>query len=705
MSNERINFALGYEALKLLGKGLYSNIWAALSELIANGIDAHSSRIDVLINMKNKEHSIIEIFDNGDGMDANDIQKKYVVIGNNKRNGAPDSEILMGRKGIGKLAALFLSRQYEFVTKKKNQYPTAWSFDFDDTSSTVPGLNKIDIPNMQMLEQFNQSKSGTLLRLNDVNLSNIAEEAINALSLNMSNYFLYENLPNVKVNFYVHKNNDVFKYDNPITMRKKVGFGNMIALYGEKDLFSKIGESSYKYKLEYNESFLEKEFIKNRENICLDTISSTSGEYSAVINGKTIKIPYMLNGWIGIHSTISQSEAKNNDENFVKNRFYNPNRLRLYIRNKLAVNDFLSYLKNTQQGINYIEGEISFNLLDTNLLDDITTSNRQDVDIHDKRVTLLIEITKKIVNSLIEKRNIVTKEVNEINKERKETIETEAKRKAKTTIKTDLDNAGISPQHINNILNIVTNKFKGDINLKAKEIYKFFLSHSRKDKRFSDFIYYFLLGKGAKKDDIFYTTNYVGGETNLPKAIKDNIIENNVLVLFLDTVNFNNSQYCLFEGGAFWATRSIEDCIHVHTGMDWIPDYINDRQKYHVPLNSTKKINKLAFELTPKKYNELCDIFNLIINHLNKSSLHLENKILNISRVDFPSEMDMKKLSIEPKSLMDKTFVDLWEFYVVYGNSDKDDDGNIISMESYIQKYNELVDKMQNNPPVMAPKK
>ena len=29
---ERIPFTLGYEALKLLGKGMYSNLWAALSE-------------------------------------------------------------------------------------------------------------------------------------------------------------------------------------------------------------------------------------------------------------------------------------------------------------------------------------------------------------------------------------------------------------------------------------------------------------------------------------------------------------------------------------------------------------------------------------------------------------------------------------------------------------------------------------------------
>ena len=290
MNNERINFTLGYEALKLLGKGLYSNVWAALSELIANGIDAHSSQVDVLLDMRNKEHSFIEILDNGDGMNKNDIQEKYVVIGNNKREGAPDSDVLMGRKGVGKLAALFLTKHYEFITKKINEYPSAWSFDFNDKTSNVPGLNRIEIPKMQLLEQFNLSQSGTLLKLNDVNLSNMAEEAVNALSIIMSNYFLYEKLPDTKVNFYVlDQNNEVLEYENPITMRKKIGFNNMIALYGERELFDKIGKGTYKYNLEFNESFAEKELVKNREDINFNTIPLTSGEYETVINGESVK--------------------------------------------------------------------------------------------------------------------------------------------------------------------------------------------------------------------------------------------------------------------------------------------------------------------------------------------------------------------------------------------------------------------------------
>ncbi len=201
MEIEKIPFTLGYEALTLLGKGMYSNLWAALSELIANGIDAHAKNIHVYIDMSDKAHSIIEILDDGDGMSVSDIRSKYVVIGNNKRIGVADSEILMGRKGVGKLAALFLTKKFEFLTGVNESEHTIWQFDFSDRTNAVPALVQIKRDDFVLREIFDKQNKGTLLKLFDVNLTNMAEEAVNALSLIMSNYFLYDNLPGVEVNF------------------------------------------------------------------------------------------------------------------------------------------------------------------------------------------------------------------------------------------------------------------------------------------------------------------------------------------------------------------------------------------------------------------------------------------------------------------------------------------------------------------------
>ena len=144
MTDEKIPFKLGYEALSLLGKGMYSNVWAALSELIANGIDAHAENVYVFIDMSNKSHSIIEILDDGDGMSIDEIKDRYVVIGQNKRENAVDAHSLMGRKGIGKLAALFLTDKFEFLTCKNYAEETCWQFDFTDHSNEFPTLVRID---------------------------------------------------------------------------------------------------------------------------------------------------------------------------------------------------------------------------------------------------------------------------------------------------------------------------------------------------------------------------------------------------------------------------------------------------------------------------------------------------------------------------------------------------------------------------------
>ena len=115
-TNDKIFFNFSYFALKLLGKGLYSNPWTAIAELVANGLDAKATCVRIFIDMSDKKNSEIEIFDNGTGMTYSDLAEKYVLIGKNKREDLSLDEVsknkVMGRKGIGKLAALYLSSKY-----------------------------------------------------------------------------------------------------------------------------------------------------------------------------------------------------------------------------------------------------------------------------------------------------------------------------------------------------------------------------------------------------------------------------------------------------------------------------------------------------------------------------------------------------------------------------------------------------------------
>lgn len=693
-----VSFTLGYEALALLGKGMYSNLWAALSELIANGIDANPSFVKIYINMVDKTNSEIEIVDNGSGMTPEDIRDKYVVIGNNKREGdTENAESLMGRKGVGKLAALFLTSKYDISTKVDGESESTWRFDFDDRSTAAPALHPIKREEYTLGEIFDKETSGTLVKLYNVNLENMAEEAINALRYIMANYFIYDNLPNVSVEFYINDGSKSLDacLATPLSMKKQVAWNNMLAIAGDDISLGLVDDAVVKMPLDKPGYFEKNDMDFESERFSFASVCDyANGVYKTTRLGEELSIPYKLTGWIGIHASINQKEAQKNDNSFVKNKYYNPNKLRLYIRNKLAVEDFTSYLKNTQQGINYIEGEISFDLLDDNSLDDITTSNRQDVDIHDKRVSLLIDVVKKIVNRLISERNTVTAAVGEENKKRKEIIESRAKVKAKKAIKQDLDNIGVDQEKVDDIVASFDSKLRGDNNLKAKEIYKLFISHARKDRRFSDFIYNLLIKKGALPEEVFYTTRQVQGNSTLSQDIKRNIMENNTIVLFLDSANFMRSSYCLFEGGAFWATRSMDSCIHIHFDTAWIPDYINDHEKYHVPLHRGKVLTPSIFDLTQSKYNELVQVLNIIIEHLNSSALHNGHEISLLEEVAFPPEIEMERNGQVPKDFMDPDFVDYWNFYVVEGKTDITQDGNVVDCDAYISEYNKNVEKL-----------
>ena len=101
MSTEEIDntieFTFSYLALGLLGKNLYSNAWAALSELVANSLDAKANNVYVYIDMRQKKQSIIEVFDDGIGMSKVEMKNNYIQVGRNRRLTQDEADSVMGR--------------------------------------------------------------------------------------------------------------------------------------------------------------------------------------------------------------------------------------------------------------------------------------------------------------------------------------------------------------------------------------------------------------------------------------------------------------------------------------------------------------------------------------------------------------------------------------------------------------------------------
>ena len=96
--------------LELLGPSLYTNIYYVLAELIANAYDADAHNVYIISNKND-----ITVEDDGKGMSYidGDVQK-YLNVAAISRNTEEESKTAlkrkkMGRKGVGKLAALSVS--------------------------------------------------------------------------------------------------------------------------------------------------------------------------------------------------------------------------------------------------------------------------------------------------------------------------------------------------------------------------------------------------------------------------------------------------------------------------------------------------------------------------------------------------------------------------------------------------------------------
>lgn len=164
-------FSIDLNVLNHLGLGLYSSTPAVLTEIIANAYDADASEVRINLNI---EDGIITIIDDGHGMTADDVRKKFLKVGYARRDYSPSSKSgfrrVMGRKGIGKLAMFSLANIVELTTKEKTGELISMRVNVDDLKECIK--NKKDYP-LEKIEPsaFLTSQSGTVIKLTSLNKS------------------------------------------------------------------------------------------------------------------------------------------------------------------------------------------------------------------------------------------------------------------------------------------------------------------------------------------------------------------------------------------------------------------------------------------------------------------------------------------------------------------------------------------------------
>lgn len=409
---KKIPFNFTYFAMKLLGKNLYSNPWTAISEIVANGVDANADNVYVLVDMRNKEHAIVEIFDDGKGMSFSDLNEKYTLIGRNKRLSEENiSGKTLGRKGIGKLAALYLSPQYYLCTKAQGNSDSIWVVDTRSIKdSDIPALIEVRDDKMQLVaaQKWSELPTGTMIHLSDVDLRKIGPERLKSLPVILADYYLETT---IKCNIQVCVLTSPADQISFSPIKKEINFDTLYGIFDNT-------EHGFKKRLK-PAVYLTKQTVYPEVDVPRSTVILDDTRFNCEdtielsdLNGEVRELPYKMTGWIGIHCSLDNDILTRNSPR-AKRLQHHPNALRLYVRGKLAVNNLMNYVASSQALANYIEGEISFDVLDDDAFEDASTSNREGYSINDPRIKVLINIVGKIISALIAERNKIGKTIND----------------------------------------------------------------------------------------------------------------------------------------------------------------------------------------------------------------------------------------------------------------------------------------------------
>ncbi len=356
---------ISLNVLKHLGIGLYSNIPAVLSEVVANAWDADAKKVTIDIDPDNDE---IVIYDNGCGMSRNDINGKYLVVGYDKRGKEPGKtkeldRLPMGRKGIGKLSVFSIAETIEVHSAKPDvkmgdleisgvrmsRSKIKEQIELASSKNNEPGESGIYTPEDIGSAQLRQEK-GTTIILRGIDKS-----------LSKTETFLRKRLARRFSVIGAMNQFEVIINGEPINPKDRDFFGSLEFLWY-------IGDES-EYIAQECEG-LAKPATKVVDEIVLDDGTK-----------------YKLKGWVG---TVDERKSLDDDDNVIV----------VLAHGKLVQEDILKDLKEGGVFSKYIIGDIEADFLDLDVQEDIITSDRQKLKVDDPRYQKLRLFVKQLVTKV-----------------------------------------------------------------------------------------------------------------------------------------------------------------------------------------------------------------------------------------------------------------------------------------------------------------
>ncbi len=351
---EKLIFNISLSVLNHLGRNLYRNAITVLGEAISNSWDADANNVWITID---KERNCMTIVDDGDGMNLNDFQNKFLKIGYSKRkNGrykTSSGRPFIGRKGIGKLALLSCAQRVHVASKTKE---TALVGGVIDNSSLDKAI-KDDLNSQEYILENLTSKVLSSVEIGEkgtyILFENVNEGITNTVEYIKKSVALYFRFSLIDEKFNIYVNNE--KID-------------------EKMLGDLVENTQFLWKI--NET--EDPFIK---------------QVSLGSKTRLLESPINIKGYIASVDKPSKLKIRGTQEKVT---------IDLFVNGRLREKDILRHTPTSRIVENYVYGQIHFDDLDFGDTKDIFTSSREGVISDDSGYKQLLDEVERLFKIIID---------------------------------------------------------------------------------------------------------------------------------------------------------------------------------------------------------------------------------------------------------------------------------------------------------------
>lgn len=598
MAEKEYKIEIDPRILELLGPSLYTNIYYVLAELIANAYDADAKNVYII--EKNNE---IIVEDDGNGMSyKNGDITKYLEIARISRSSNEEATTAlnrhkMGRKGVGKLAALSVSDEVYVKTVVNGEKS---GFVLSRHVSEDKKLKPIAEEDIVFEEITTQ---GTVIVMTNPQYKLHATSK--AIRRNLIKIF-----PIVGKEFRIHIiKNGVSEVIDCVEEDLASQLSNVVILGDE---FKPMASSFHPIR---QDRFQELCDIEDEKVIPIEMVNN---------QGEKGNYELKIKGWIGAYKTTRNRKAEISD--------FPDNYISLYANGKMGEFNILPLVGKNKMTEVYVVGQLHVDLFELTELPDMALSNRQGYKSDDLRYQKVLEYVRNELLPLVLRMRGIYSDLKKADKKEKELEKGKAaehkfkkavnlmnkkasKGAAEAIIKKLESGNGLVADDVEEIVAKEISANSADIGIKPQldmEKKKILISHTRADKDLADVLYEMLKFNNVLAKDILYTNSddeearipeVASGKSGIYDYLREFFVnsasDQKPYIFFITSAKMGKSWGAVTEVGACWITESDHKIFNLYD--ESAPDGEKSFRPDH-PLDT----DSVWQECTRNKEKEIC---------------------------------------------------------------------------------------------------